>query len=158
MAVVALMNRDDLAERVYQSVREASVLLDDGDRRAMREVGLTPAHYTILCLLDACPDKAAGHTITRLAELMLCSRGNATRLVQRMAEAGLVESRSDPGDQRLVRVVLTESGAERLAAARQAHAQLNAARMADLSDTDLVKLSRLLTALTQYLRKHLAQH
>lgn len=150
------MDRGELNGRVYRCLQEIGVLLDDGDRGVMREAGLTPAHFNLLRLLERGPD-ATGRTITRLAELTLCTRGNVTRVVQRLVEAGLVEIRSDRSDQRLVRVFLTELGAERLAVAEQAHARLNADRLAAFADDEIADLLSHLTALSERLRKHLAE-
>jgi MarR family 2-MHQ and catechol resistance regulon transcriptional repressor len=150
------VDRAELNERAYRCLQEISVLLDDGDRGVMRDVGLSPAHFQLLRLLEQGPN-ATGRTITRLAELTLCTRGNVTRVVQRLVEAGLVEIRSDRSDQRLVRVFLTELGANRLAAAEQAHARLNADRLGEFADEEIIDLLSHLTALTQRLRKHLAE-
>jgi DNA-binding MarR family transcriptional regulator len=149
------VDRAKLNENAYQCLQEIGVLIDDGDRGVMREVGLSAAHFQLLRLLEFGPH-ATGRTITRLAELTLCTRGNVTRVVQRLVEAGLVELRSDRSDQRLVRVVLTEIGVQRLAAAEQAHARLNADRFGEFADKDIADLVSHLTALSERLRKHLA--
>lgn len=146
--------RAGLNDAVYRRLREIVVQLDDGDREEMRRVELTPSQANLLQLLEG-PD-SAGHTITKLAELTLCTRGNTTRLVQRLVEQGLVEIRGDRADQRLVRVVLTPVGVRRIEAARAAHAELNAKRFSALSDVDMSALLAQLTALAEGLRTHLA--
>jgi len=149
------VNRKAANDRVYRCLQEIGVLIDDGDRGIMRDQGLTPTHFNLLRQLETRSD-ADGCTITRLAELTLCTRGNVTRLVQRLLEAGLVAVRSDSADQRLVRVVLTELGADRLAAARRAHAKLNAARLGEFHDDEIGDLLSRLEALTECLRRPLA--
>jgi MarR family transcriptional regulator, 2-MHQ and catechol-resistance regulon repressor len=109
------------AMSIYHRIQQIYVLLDDGDRRALRASGLTPTQYNLLSRLRARVDE--GVTMSELAQLLLCTKGNATRLVQRLAQQGLVEVGGDAGDQRLVRVSLTSQGADRLAQARQAHNQ-----------------------------------
>ncbi|NUT37132.1 MAG: winged helix-turn-helix transcriptional regulator [Hamadaea sp.] len=176
------MDRDELNERVYQCLQEIGVMIDDGDRGAMRDAGLTPAHFNLLRRLDRSPldpvsagqapgepggrgagpsgtvsgPDATGHTITRLAELTLCTRGNVTRLVQRLVDAGLVDIRSDRSDQRLVRVFLNETGAAHLAAAERGHVDLNTARFGEFTDGEAADLLDRLSALAVHLRKHLA--
>lgn len=149
------MDRDELNERVYQCLQEIGVMLDDGDRGVMRDAGLTPAHFNILRHLESGPD-ATGLTITALARRTLCTRGNITRLVQRLDKTGLIELRPDPADQRLVRVFLSEAGVERLAEAERGHTELNGARFGELSHEEAANLLDGLTAVTQHLRKHLA--
>ncbi|MEV6971129.1 MarR family winged helix-turn-helix transcriptional regulator [Hamadaea sp. NPDC051192] len=144
---------DDPHRELYDRLQQVYVLLDDGDRRALRSVGLTPTHFTLLRLLD--PARETGRTITRLAELMLCTRGNATRLVQRLTEAGLVTTGSDRGDQRLVQVYLTDAGADRLAAASVYHAAANRLRFAGVPEADLRQLTELAGVLAEQLGKHL---
>lgn len=149
------MDRKEVNEGIYRCLQEIGVLLDDGDRGVMREAELTPAHFNLLRLLREDLDRV-GRTITRLAELSLCTRGNVTRLVQRLVEAGLVDVRSDQSDQRLVRVFLTKLGARRLATAEQAHAELNAERLGGFADHEIADLLSRLTTLAEHLRKHLA--
>lgn len=143
----------DPHSQLYQRLQQIYVLLDDGDRRALREVGLTPTHFTLLGFLD--PARREGRTVGKLAELMLCTRGNATRLVQRLTESGLVRTAPDPADQRLVLVFLTDTGAQRLAAARRRHARTNAERFAGLSTKEVRQLEELTATLAGHLAKHL---
>lgn len=143
----------DPHSELYQRLQQIYVLLDDGDRRALRAVGLTPTHFTLLGFLD--PAGREGRTVGRLAELMLCTRGNATRLVQRLAESGLVRTAPDPGDQRLVKVFLTDRGAAQLSAARVRHAEANRARFAGLSTKEVQRLTELTATLAGLLAKNL---
>lgn len=134
------MRDDDRVAELYQRLQRIYVLLDDGDRRAFAAVGLTPTHYNLLRLLEA---EQSSRSVTQLAELLLCTRGNITRLVQRLVEAGLVRTGSDPTDQRLVSVSLTPLGRDRLAAAHEVFAATNRRRFGRLSDTDVQRLAEL---------------
>lgn len=101
---------------IYYGLQQIYVLLDDGDRRALRGVGLTPTQYNLLLRLGH--DGNRGLTITELSQLLLCTRGNTTRLVRRLEQQGLVRCCGDHRDQRLVRVSLTIEGTDRLADAQ----------------------------------------
>jgi DNA-binding MarR family transcriptional regulator len=144
------VNRVRLEAELYRLLQEAAVVLDDGDRAVLQDAVLTPTQFNLLRQLESGPD-AAGHTITGLAERILCTRGNATRLVQRLADSGLVELRADRADQRLVRVVMTKLGAQRLAEAERAHARLNADRFRALSADDLATLVATLAKVRDHL-------
>lgn len=144
------MSRVRLEAELYRLLQEAAVVLDDGDRAVLQDAGLTPTQFNLLRQLESGPN-AAGHTITGLAERILCTRGNATRLVQRLADSGLVELRADRTDQRLVRVVMTKLGAQRLAEAERAHARLNADRFRALSSDDLATLVATLAQVRDHL-------
>lgn len=83
-------------------------------------------------------------TLDRLRRVLGLTPSGAVRLVDRLAEAGLVE-RGPGGDGRSRSVVLTEAGrraAERIATAR---AELLAGVLADLSSTDRQDLHTLLS-------------
>ncbi|HME67207.1 MAG TPA: MarR family transcriptional regulator, partial [Streptosporangiaceae bacterium] len=63
--------------------------------------------YDVLYTLSKCPEP------TRISELnrhVLLSQPALSRLVDRLAERGLVERRPDPADGRSVRLALTEAG------------------------------------------------
>ena len=133
------------------------LLLDDGDRRILREAGLTPTQYNLLRFLDDAPSADGGVSIIRLSERLLCTRGNVTRLVRRLSAAGIVRTRPDPHDRRVVKVDLTAKGARRLALARKLHLGANHERFADLPGRDLEHLRELVDTLIDVLDKHLAQ-
>lgn len=110
------MTNPDNSMAIYYGLQQIYVLLDDGDRRALRGVGLTPTQYNLLFQLSN--HDAAGLTITELSQVLLCTRGNITRLVRRLEQQGLVRCGGDSRDQRLVRVSLTPEGTVRLGDAR----------------------------------------
>jgi DNA-binding MarR family transcriptional regulator len=67
-------------------------------------------HLHVLMLLDSDGPQPMG----RLADALLCSLPNATGIIDRMVERGLVERVRDDGDRRLVRVSLAPRGRETL--------------------------------------------
>jgi DNA-binding MarR family transcriptional regulator len=73
-----------------------------------QELGLTPGH--VKALLELRPDLP--RSMGALAESLHCDASNATWLVDRLEERGLVERRPLPGDRRVKTVVLTELGAK----------------------------------------------
>lgn len=139
---------------LIQQLQAIYVLLDDGDRRALRHVGLTPTQFGLL----RCIDESAGRelAVSRLAEVMLCTRGNATRLVKRLEEAGLVSTRGHERDQRLVLVTITTEGQRRLGNARTELDATNARRLRAMPRDDLRALETLAGSLAEALAKDLA--
>jgi MarR family transcriptional regulator, 2-MHQ and catechol-resistance regulon repressor len=126
---------------IYHRIQQIYVLLDDGDRRALRASGLTPTQYNLLLRLGTKVEQ--GITLTELANLLLCTRGNVTRLVQRLAQRGLVAVGGDASDQRLVRVALSPQGAQTVAEAQQAHLQSIERRLGALSKEARGQLAQL---------------
>jgi len=115
---------------IYHRFQEIFILLDDGDRRALRAFNLTPTQYNLLIRLGTKVEE--GLTISDLAQRLFCTRGNATRLVQRLSQQELVAVGGDENDQRLVRVALTPAGQKLVAAAREAHNQSVMRRLGSL--------------------------
>jgi DNA-binding MarR family transcriptional regulator len=74
--------------------------------RVVQELGLTPGHMKTLFELDA----EEGRSMGELASALVCDASNATWLVDRLEERGLVERRPRPHDRRVKTVVLTPGG------------------------------------------------
>jgi len=142
------------AALIYQALQEAYVLLDDGDRRVLREIDLTPTQYSLLSQLGKNAD--TGKTITELSQRLLCTRGNATRLVRRLEQQGLVRCTSDERDQRLVRVSLTAAGIERRRIAEALHTESVARRFSTMQGDEQGNVRKLLQQIVQMLRADLA--
>jgi DNA-binding MarR family transcriptional regulator len=78
----------------------------ESQSRATQELGLTPGHMKTLFELNADDGRPMGE----LANALVCDASNATWLVDRLEERGLVERRPHPGDRRVKTVVLTPEG------------------------------------------------
>jgi DNA-binding MarR family transcriptional regulator len=76
--------------------------------------GLTPAQHQLLLAIRG-HDDPLGPTVGDAAGYLLLRHHSAVELIDRAVAAGLVRRRSDPADQRQVRLELTAKGAERLA-------------------------------------------
>mgnify|MGYP003614683276 CR=1 FL=1 len=63
-------------EDLHRQLETVYVLLQDGTRRALAPVGLTPTQYSLLALVADAPRE--GLSITTLASRLLCTRGNAS--------------------------------------------------------------------------------
>jgi DNA-binding MarR family transcriptional regulator len=86
---------------------------------AATDAGMTPQHYQALLAIRAGPEQ--GLLIGELAEQMLLRPHSATGLVDRLAEAGLVERVRDDEDRRQVRVRATEAARALLASLAGSH-------------------------------------
>ena len=88
----------------------------DAELRERHDLPL--AWYDVLVQLS----EAGGDlTMSTLADRVLLSRSNCTRLVDRMQRDGLVERRPDPDDHRRVHAVLTADGRAVLRRAARTH-------------------------------------
>lgn len=108
--------------------------------------GLPMAHFEVLLRLGRSPGESL--TMSELARQLGVTSGGATRLVDRVSAAGLVERRSCTSDRRVHHVRLTAAGHDRLAEALELHRQDLADELtARLDDTDRSHLDRLLDRL-----------
>jgi DNA-binding MarR family transcriptional regulator len=84
-----------------------------------RETGISLAWYEVLIRAY----KAEGDRIrmSELASTLLLSRGGATRLVDRMEQAGLITRETPPEDRRATYAVLTDKGREHVERGMQPH-------------------------------------
>ena len=111
---------------------------------------LSPSQFNVLNLLRNQPD---GLSQTGISRLLIMHRSNATGLIDRLEERGLLQRRATPGDRRAYRVVLTPAARQLLARilpdyyrlAEQVWGDLPVARVSQL----LVDLSRLDANLAQ---------
>lgn len=137
-------------EELAEAVRVAYLVLDDGDRRTLAGAELTPTQFN---LLRATEEHEDDPSVSALAQELICTRGNVTRLVARMSSQGLVETVDDAADQRLVRVRITEDGRSRLERARQLLRDHDESRFGRFSRAELdeakVVLERLIGALRE---------
>lgn len=97
-------------------------VLKVADRDMLEHDGFPLTWFDVLArLADAGP---AGLRMQELEELALFARGGLTRLVDRIEAASLVRREPVRGDRRGVRVVLTDHGQQRYAAALARHREV----------------------------------
>ncbi len=95
-------------------------------------VGLTAAQHQLLVAIRGHPGKD-DPTISDLAGYLYIRHHSAIGLLERAEALGLIQRYRDPEDQRLVRVVLTPLGHERVEALAPAHLE-ELKRLAPLLD------------------------
>jgi DNA-binding MarR family transcriptional regulator len=96
----------------------AQVVQSALDRRLEAAAGVSGSEFELLWRLQSTPDRKL--QMTEIAELLLASKSGATRLVDRLVEAGLV-SREIPADnRRVIHAQITRRGAQVLARAQRA--------------------------------------
>jgi DNA-binding MarR family transcriptional regulator len=82
-----------------------------------KQSGLSPMLYQLLLAVAAAP--TGFRTVSQLANVLLLSHHGAVTLVTRAEALGLIQRQRDSSDRRIVRVMLTASGARRLNAVAQ---------------------------------------
>jgi DNA-binding MarR family transcriptional regulator len=98
--------KTDLAKDVWTEVLGYFFAHRERTFDAVAQLGLTPGHMKTLFELNS----EEGCSMSELANTLHCDASNATWLVDRLEERGLVERRPHPGDRRVKTVVLTADG------------------------------------------------
>nr|WP_262982480.1 MarR family transcriptional regulator [Rhodococcus sp. MTM3W5.2] len=101
-------------------------------------LGLHPTDLQCIALLDVEPGPVSTGEIARLTGL---TSGSATRLVDRMAKAGLVERHADPQDRRRSLVTLAPEARARIGAAWDVPGTAFGAVLETYSDDELAVIS-----------------
>jgi DNA-binding MarR family transcriptional regulator len=114
--------------------------------------GITPTRLTALSALTRYPD---GVRQGDLAELMNISAPSMTRLVEILEEAGWVERRRDPADQRCLLLVLSPVGRKTLETLREESASELSGELADLDDEERAALAAAVPVLRKLADRHL---
>ena len=107
---------DEIQQRTFKSNRQRLLVnilftsnwLNAIQSRMLKAHGISPQQYNILRILRGQhPDPA---TINLLRERMLDKMSNASRLVEKLRQKGLVERRVCESDRRAVDVLITDEG------------------------------------------------
>ena len=97
-----------LEQEAQLSVQRTAAVLDHGFAEALKPHGITPTQYNVLRILRGAG--AAGLCRNEVRDRLVAQVPDVTRLLDRMADAGLVERERDPDDRRLVNTRITRSG------------------------------------------------
>lgn len=141
----------DLALPIYQLLQELYLMLDDSDRRVLREFDLTNRQYHALQHL---PPGTSRH-LTEMSELLFCDKSNVTGLVERMVRDGLVTRDRSERDRRYLELSITAEGNQLREASRAAHRATIEHRFAGLTEAEQARLHDLLSKLATTLRDQL---
>ena len=114
--------------------------------------GITPTRLAALAALTRYPD---GVRQGDLAELMNMSAPSMTRLVEIMQEAGWVERRRDPADQRCLLLVLSPVGHKTIDTLRDEAATQLSTELADLDAHERAALAAAVPVLRKLADRHL---
>jgi DNA-binding MarR family transcriptional regulator len=131
---------DSRDELVGQVLVDVGALIRDlrcamGDRLAIHGVSMAQVH--LLAQLD----RQGALSMSRIADLVGVSMPNASGLVDRMVERGLVERVGDPEDRRVVLVRLLPAGVTALEAAEGMKLDRMRTICAHLDDGQLARIS-----------------
>jgi DNA-binding MarR family transcriptional regulator len=106
----------------------------------LHEIGIDIPFWRVLMVLG----ERAPRSIGTISEAAVINLSTMIRIVQRMAEVGLVSCLPRPADNRVIEVFLTRAGETKLAAARKITAPVYGEAIADFSEADFRNMTDLL--------------
>ncbi|HET8713231.1 MAG TPA: MarR family winged helix-turn-helix transcriptional regulator [Gemmatimonadales bacterium] len=119
-----MSDRSELALQLTEAVQAAQQAIERAGNRAYKTFGLSRRAHAAMQAIDlGGPD---GSRPSDVATALGVSRAAATTFIQRLEAKGLVETNTDPDDDRGVRVTLTRHGLEILLRAGQLERRLAA--------------------------------
>ena len=131
---------DDRIQLMGLIVRSHRRLTDCLGRELEEAVGIPLVFFDVLIHVGAATE--GWLTMSKLSSDVALTTGGVTRLVDRMADAGLVERQHCPNDRRSVHVVLTPEGRATLERAVAAHVEgIDRHLMAPLDAADRTALA-----------------
>lgn len=139
-------NRADLVAAVTVAARRQHAAYALFNQAMADRLGLHPTDLQCVSLLGLEPEPLTTGEIAKLTGL---TSGSATRLVDRLVRAGLVERRPDPHDRRRTRVSLTAQRAPEAEAAWDAPGAAFAGLLDDFTDEELAVIERYLRLATE---------
>jgi DNA-binding MarR family transcriptional regulator len=114
------------------------------------DAGIPMRWYDVLIHLEEAP---YGLRMKDLAERILYSKSGFTNVVDRMEKEGFVKRVRPENDRRSILVVLTDTGHEKMEAARRRHRKgLDEHFSRHLADSDIKALTRAFEKLTEHAR------
>jgi len=128
----------ELVERIMDEFHDAMRELRCAGTERLVKAGVSMTHLHVMGLLS----RDGETSMSRIAELLDVSLSNATGLIDRMAERGLVERVRVPDDRRVVLVRLSSEGQAQLDALEMLRRDLFQKILARLDATQLTRLSR----------------
>jgi DNA-binding MarR family transcriptional regulator len=150
-AGIGMSDRSELALELTDAVAAAHQAIERAGDRAFRTFGLSHRAHAALSAVDqGGPDGARPSDIAR--ELGV-SRAAATTFIQRLEAKGLVETTTDPDDDRGVRVTLSRHGLEVLLRVGQLERRLGARTIEGMPASAIARAVHLLQEFRQRLEQ-----
>lgn len=110
--------------------------------RRLKRIGMDVPRWRVLMILA----ETEPASITALAERSVIKLSTMTRIVQRMAEAGLVTAGPSPADGRVTEARMTRAGRDALAAVRAEGSAVFAGVFGDVPDSEIAAIIERLRA------------
>ena len=137
--------------RLWLRLLTCTTLIEGEIRSRLRgSFDVTLPRFDLMAQLDKSPN---GMTLGELSQRMMVSNGNVTGLVERLESLNLVERKPAPNDRRAMIVTLTPDGRRTFRSLARTHEGWIAEIFADLTQTEIDTLMKLLAKTKNSARK-----
>ena len=131
-----------LEQEAMLSIARTAALLEHGTAEALKPHGLTPTQYNALRILRGAPPD--GYCRNEVRDRLIARVPDATRLLDRLVDMGLVVRLREGEDRRFVRTRITRAGLELLARLDAVLQELHRRQLGHLGERKLRQLVDLL--------------
>jgi len=131
-----------LGQEVFLNLVRTAAVLEHGMGEGLKPFGLTLTQYNVLRILRGAG--SAGFCRNEVRDRMVKSVPDATRLLDRLVDAGLVERDREGDDRRFVTARITRRGLALLERIDEPVARLHEVQLGHMSQADLRQLADLL--------------
>lgn len=133
-----------LEQEVFLQVLRTAAILEHAVTEGLRPYGLTPAQYNVLRILRGAGEK--GLCRNEVGCRMLTPVPDATRMLDRLVDRGLVVRERDAADKRFVTARITPEGLDLLSQLDEPIEEMHRKRLGHLSRAELRELADRLEA------------
>ena len=130
-------------EEAQLNIVRTSHVLIDAFEQMLKPYGITGTQYNVLRILRGA--EPAGLCRNEVSQRMINRMPDATRLLDRMEEGGLVTRARDTGDRRLVTTQITKKGRHLVDSLDEVVERQHERQLGHLTDKQLKTLAELLT-------------
>lgn len=135
-------NFKNIYQKLHINVLFTASWINQQSNQQLKTYNITWQQFNILRILRGSHPKPA--TVKLLSERMIDKMSNASRLVEKLRQKGLVERTECPMDRRQVDIKLTDKGLLLINEASETMESINAAQMNSLSEQEADFLNQLL--------------
>ncbi|NJL75721.1 MAG: MarR family transcriptional regulator [Saprospiraceae bacterium] len=135
-------NFKNIYQKLHINVLFTASWINQQSNQQLKSYNITWQQFNILRILRGSHPKPA--TVKLLSERMIDKMSNASRLVEKLRQKGLVERTECPMDRRQVDVKLTDKGLILINEASENMESINAIQMNTLSEQEAATLNQLL--------------
>jgi DNA-binding MarR family transcriptional regulator len=143
---------EEIQQTMFNSIRQKALLnvlytsgwIKAGQMKMFKQYGISPEQFNVLRILRGQKGKAIG--VNKIQDRMLDKNSNASRLIDKLFEKGLVDRVGCKNDRRSVEIFITPKGIELLASLDEVII-IQEQQTVNLTDEDAQTLNELLNKL-----------